>query len=384
MKSDNVEVSVVMPCLNEEEAIGLCIEKAFRALGQNGIRGEVVVADNGSTDDSVRIAKSLGARVVHEPVAGYGSAYMRGFAEARGKYIVMGDSDNTYNFSQLDGFLEPLQNGYDFVMGSRLKGTIYPGAMPWLHRYVGVPILTSILNLFFRINVSDAHCGMRSFTKEAYEKMGLQTTGMEFASEMIIKAARAGLKVTEVPINYYPRVGESKLHSFRDGWRHLRFMLMYSPTHLFLIPGLVSLLTGFTVLLALLRGPVRLASLFFDIHYMVLGSLVAILGAQFLNLGLSAKIYARSERFEESDRLLDMLLDHFNLERGLAVGLAISLSGLVIFLYLVYVLLSGGGGFAEMLRLREAILAMTLVALGVQTVFSSFFMSVLLVRHDGK
>ena len=381
MKSNGVEVSVVMPCLNEEKAIGLCVEKASRALAQNGIKGEVVVADNGSTDDSVRIAKSLGARVVHEPVLGYGSAYMRGIEAARGKYIVMGDSDNTYDFSELHKFLEPLQNGYDFVMGSRLKGTIFPGAMPWLHRYVGVPILTGILNLLFRTNVSDAHCGMRSFTKEAHEKMRLQTTGMEFASEMIIKAAKAGLKLTEVPIDYYPRVGESKLHSFRDGWRHLRFMLMYSPTYLFLIPGLLSLLTGFTLLLALLRGPVRVVGLFFDIHYMVLGSLLAILGFQTINLGISAKVYARTEHFDTESRIIDTLLRYFNLERGVASGVALCFSGSMIFIYLLHVLWSGAGGFSELLHLREAIMAMTLMVIGVQTIFSSWFLSILHIRR---
>ena len=220
-----IEVSVVMPCLNEQATIGACIEKAHRTLKNLCISGEIVVADNGSTDNSVAIAQSLGAQVVHQPCRGYGAAYQTGIAAAQGKSIVIGDSDDTYDFSELNRFILPLRQGYDLVMGSRFKGEIRPGAMPWLHRYVGNPFLTGMLNLLFKAGVSDAHCGMRAFTREAYEQMKLKTPGMEFASEMVIKAVQAGLRIAEVPITYYPRKGESKLHSFRDGWRHLRFML---------------------------------------------------------------------------------------------------------------------------------------------------------------
>lgn len=224
-KFSTVEVSVVMPCLNEAETIGLCVQKSLQALKQNNLCGEVIVADNGSTDNSANIAQKLGAKVVHQPKRGYGSAYLTGFAAAKGKYIVMGDSDNTYDFSQLSNFLQPLRQGYDLVIGSRLKGQILEGAMPWLHRYIGNPILTGILNLLFQAGVSDAHCGMRAFTREAYDKMQLRTTGMEFASEMVIKAAKAKLNIAEIPITYYSRKGQSKLRSFRDGWRHLRCMV---------------------------------------------------------------------------------------------------------------------------------------------------------------
>ena len=237
-----LDVSVVMPCLNEEETIGPCIEKAREGIRRLGLHGEIIVCDNGSTDRSVEIATRLGARVFHERRKGYGSAYMRGISEARAEYIIMGDSDDTYDFADLEPFLKPLREGYELVMGSRFSGTILPGAMTFSHRYIGNPVLSGILKLFYRVDISDAHCGMRSFTKDAYARMRLQTTGMEFASEMVINAGRERLKIAEVPITYYPRKGESKLETWRDGWRHLRFMLLYSPTHLFLLPGLLLLL----------------------------------------------------------------------------------------------------------------------------------------------
>ncbi len=236
-QDSTIEVSVVMPCLNEQQTIGSCIEKAKRTMKSLGIRGEVVVADNGSTDNSVSIAENLGARVVHQPIRGYGAAYQAGIEATRGNYIIIGDSDDTYDFTDLERFLTPLRNGHDLVMGSRFKGEILPGAMPWSHRYIGNPILSGILRWVFHTSISDAHCGMRAFTRQAYDKMQLQTTGMEFASEMVVKAAQAGLKISETPITYYPRLGESKLNSFRDAWRHLRFMLLFSPTHLFALPG---------------------------------------------------------------------------------------------------------------------------------------------------
>ncbi len=237
LQSSSIEVSVVMPCLNEEKTIGACIKKILQVFEQQNISGEVVVADNGSTDNSAAIAQSLGVRVVHQPVRGYGSAYLAGIAVAKGKYIVIGDSDNTYDFSHLLRFIEPLREGYDLVIGSRFKGAIKKGAMPWSHRYIGNPMLSKILNTLFHANVSDVYCGMRALTRAAYAKMQLQATGMEFALEMVIKAIKNKLNIAEVPITYHPREGESKLHPLRDAWRSLRFMMLYSPTHLFLIPG---------------------------------------------------------------------------------------------------------------------------------------------------
>jgi len=222
-----MEISIVMPCLNEAKTISACIMKAKRVLKEMGVDGEIIVADNGSIDGSDLIASSLGARIVHQPKKGYGSAYIAGFKATQGKYIVCADSDDTYDFGEMPKFIRLLEDGYDLVMGSRLKGKMLAGAMPWLHRYIGNPILTGILNLLFRAGVSDAHCGMRAFTKEAYEAMKLNAEGMEFASEMVIKAVEKGLRIGEVPIKYYPRAGESKLRTFRDGWRHLRFMIGY-------------------------------------------------------------------------------------------------------------------------------------------------------------
>ena len=237
--TETVDVSVVIPCLNESETIATCIIKARRSMERAGLHGEVVVADNGSMDGSPEIAATAGARVVHETRKGYGSAYLAGFAAARGRFIVMGDGDDTYDFDEVDRFVEPLMDGADMVMGSRLRGTIHKGAMPPLHRYVGNPVLTGILNLFYRSGVSDAHCGMRAFRRDALRSLDLRTSGMEFASEMVIRASKAGLKIDEIPIEYHPRQGESKLSTWSDGWRHLRFLLIHSPTHLFTIPGAV-------------------------------------------------------------------------------------------------------------------------------------------------
>jgi glycosyltransferase involved in cell wall biosynthesis len=377
----NIEISVVMPCLNEEKTIGICIEKAMQALEEIRVPGEVVVSDNGSTDRSVEIAESLGARVVHQPEKGYGSAYLKGIAEAQGRYIVTGDSDNTYNFSELERFVTPLCDGYDMVMGNRFKGEILPGAMPWHHQYIGNPILSGILNLFFRTGIGDAHCGIRSFTKDAFEHMHLQTTGMEFASEMVINASKAGLKIAEVPVTYYPRAegSEAKLRSFRDGWRHLRFMLLYSPDWLFIVPGGVLLGLGFLLLLVLVFGPLRIDSIFFDFHYMVLGSLLALLGVQVVSLGIYAKVYALSGHFIERNGLIEGLSKRFNLERGIVLGGMVFLLGLIINLGILYQWV--GVGFGGQVRVREAILAMTLMVIGAQTVFASFFLSILGIRR---
>ena len=231
MTTKNVQVSIVMPCLNEEETLGICIQKAQRTLDALGIVGEVVIADNGSTDASAEIAERLGASVVHQPTRGYGAAYLAGLAAAQGQYIIMGDSDDTYDFTDLERFITPLQNGYDLVIGNRFKGKILPGAMPWARRYIGNPILSGMLRVLFGTYISDSHCGMRSFTAEAYKRMDLKTTGMEFASEMVIKAVETDLKILEIPITYHPRGGESKLNAIRDALRHIRFMLKSKFSH---------------------------------------------------------------------------------------------------------------------------------------------------------
>ena len=374
----DVEISVVIPCLNEEETIGTCVKKALTAINELGVGGEVVVVDNGSNDRSAEVSRNAGARVVDQPERGYGAAYLKGFDEAKGKYVVMGDADDTYDFLDIPKFIEKLRGGADFVIGSRFRGKILPGAMPWLHRYVGNPVLSFILNRFFRLNVSDTHCGMRGMTKDALRRMNLQTTGMELASEMIINASRAGLRIEEIPITYHPRKGESKLNSISDGWRHLRFMLMYSPTHLFLIPGVILMAVGLAFLILLLPGPLRLGSLNLGVHYMIIASLLFILGVQTIWTGLFAKVYSVTERFGSEDRIIGFMTRHFNLEKGIALGLTVLLAGLGLYVYILWKWVVSG--FGALQELRVGILALTLSVTGIQTIFSSFFLSMLGIR----
>lgn len=379
LTDNTVRVSVVMPCLNEEATVGICVRKAVAAMQTLGLKGEVVVVDNGSTDRSAEVARQAGARVVHQCERGYGSAYLKGIAEAKGGHIIIGDSDNTYDFSEIDRFLNPLRDGYDLVMGSRFKGEIRPGAMPWTHQYIGNPVLTGILNLIFNVGISDAHCGMRSFTREAYKRMQLQTMGMEFASEMVINAAKAGLKIAEVPITYHPRAGQSKLRSLRDGWRHLRFMLLYSPVHLFLVPGFLLWFVGMLILVALLPGPLPIGGHAYDIHFMVLGSSLTLLGFQVINLGIYARTYSLTERFEEHDKVMAFFWRNFNLERGLLAGAMVFMTGFFIDSYILYKWIARG--FGPLDEFRTALFAMTLLLLGTQTIFSSFFLSILGIRR---
>jgi glycosyltransferase involved in cell wall biosynthesis len=380
--AETVEVSVVMPCLNEKDTIGACITRAAATLAGAGLQGEVIVADNGSSDGSVEIAHAAGARVVHQPARGYGAAYMQGIAAARGRYIVIGDSDNTYDFTDVPRLVAPLRQGYDLVMGSRFRGTILPGAMPWANRYIGNPILTGLLNVLFGLRISDAHSGLRAFTRDAYGRMQLQTTGMEFASEMVIKASMARLKIAEVPITYHPRLGNSKLQPLGDAWRHVRFMLLFSPAYLFLLPGAAALAGGLLLTIALMRGPIYLGGLYIGIHYMVLGSLLAVLGMQMLSFGISARTYAFSEHFIERDRLVQRFLSQYSLERGLALGLVLGTLGLVLFLWILFRWLSGDASFGALVHLHEAIAASTLTILGAQIVISSFFISLLSLHRQ--
>ena len=372
---NKVEVSVVMPCLNEAQTIGTCVQKALRAMKALGVSGEVVVADNGSTDGSPLIASEAGARVVYQPQKGYGSAYLAGIGAAKGKYIIMGDSDDTYDFSNIEPFLTPLRNGYDFVIGSRFKGKMMPGAMSWSHRYLGNPILSGMLNLFFRAKISDSHCGMRSLTREAFEKMQLQTTGMEWASEMVIKAIKEDLKIAEVPIDYYPRKGESKLHSFRDAWRHIRFMLLYSPNYLFMIPGTLLFLLGLLCTFLLLPGPIKIGGHPYDVHVMTVTSIVTLLGYQIIHIGIYAKSYAFAIGLEKKDRFIEGLNHLFSLEKGLIVGIILFLFGFFLDARIAYLWIRSG--FGPLNQIRPAILALIFMVLGVQTIFSTFFLSIL-------
>jgi len=316
--------------------------------------------------------------VIQEPKKGYGNAYKRGFAEAKGKFIIMGDSDDTYDFSQISPFVDKLKSGADLVVGTRLRGKIMPGAMPPLHRYLGTPVIAWLLNLFFKTGVSDPNCGMRAFTKAAFLKMNLQSGGMEFASEMIINASRERLKMVEVPIIYYARKGESKLKTFRDGWRHLRFMLFYSPTYLFLLPGSIIILLGLTLMFLTLPGPFRIGKLTFDIHYMVLGCALSILGSQIVSMGLFAKCYAYTEGYEVRDKFINLFLKLFTLERGIYLGGTFFLIGIGININILYQWIRSG--FGQLAEVRAALLALTLIILGLQAVFSSFFISILLLK----
>lgn len=375
-----IEVSVVMPCLNEAGSVERCVRIAKEALERAGLNGEVVVSDNGSTDGSPELATAAGARVVHAAMRGYGAAYLEGLRAARGRYMILGDADGTYDFAAAPAFVAKLREGNDVVLGSRMRGTILPGAMPWLHRWVGNPALSLILSLFFGRRISDTQSGLRGITREAADRMQLRTTGMEFASEMVAMALRHDLKVAEIPIVYAPRSGHSKLRSFRDGWRHLRFMLLLSPTPLFLVPGLAMLLLGGLALFALLPGPIRAGGMVFDFHFMFGASALVLLGAQLVVLGLAAKTSARTELAVAGDRWLAFLDRWFTLERGVVLGLMIAAVGVGLGVTIVWEWLSSGR--AALFAVRPALVALTTFVLGAQLVFGSFFISVL--RHDAR
>jgi len=377
---DNPEVSVVLPCLNEESTIGACIKNIKSVFEKEKINGEIIVSDNGSIDNSVMIAKSLNVRVIHQKLSGYGAACIKGIYTARGKFVVMGDSDATYNFLEIPELIKPLKKGYDFVIGTRFKGKINKGAMPWAHRYIGNPFLSFILNRFFKTNLSDVHSGFRAFTKKTFEKMNLKTTGMEFASEMIISAVKNRLKICEVPISYNKRKGKSKLKSFSDGWRHLRFILMYSPTYLFLVPGIFLFLVGLVSITILKHGPLLISGFNIDIHFMLFGSLLTLLGYHIVTIGLYARTYAITIGFEKHDKLIDFIAKYISLERGIVIGLAVFLIGFFISLKILFSWIYGG--FSSMNEIRNLIFSITILIVGIQTVFSSFFLSMLLVEKS--
>jgi glycosyltransferase involved in cell wall biosynthesis len=375
---DELVVSVVIPCLNEEENIEKCVRVSLEVLEEAGLRGEVIVADNASEDRSAELAAAAGARVIDEPRRGYGSAYLAGFAAARGRYIVMADADLTYDFREIPRFVEHLDQGAELVMGDRMD-SIKPGAMPWLHRYVGNPVLTGILNIFFRTGVSDAHCGMRAVRRDVLPRLDLRTTGMEFASEMVIRAAKEDLDIREFPIEYHPRGGESKLSSFRDGWRHLRFLLVHSPTYLFVIPGLGMTLLGVLAIVVSLLN-VEIFGRQWELHSLIGGALLTIVGTQVLALGLCAHAYG-SYFMGERDPWFDRMRARFRLEHGLALGGSIALAGLVIGAVIVIKWIDRG--FGELSEQKLAILASTLLIAGLQVFFTSFLLSILGLRRRG-
>ncbi|MFL5850338.1 MAG: glycosyltransferase family 2 protein [Solirubrobacteraceae bacterium] len=369
-------VSVVIPCLNEAETIVECVARARDALQTHDLHGEVIVTDNGSSDGSPDLAAEAGARVVHEPRRGYGSAYLAGFGAARGEYVVMADADLTYDFADIPRFVEQLKAGAQLVMGDRMDN-IHPGAMPWLHRYVGNPILTGALNLFFRTGVKDAHCGMRGFRRDILPVLDLRTTGMEFASEMVIRAAKEHLDIRQLPIEYHPRGGESKLSSFRDGWRHLRFLLVHSPTWLFVIPG--AAMAGLGLVIALLVvARLDIFGRSWDLHTMVAGCLMMIIGVQVLALGLCAHAYGKYF-MAERDPWFDRMRARFRLEHGLLLGGIITLAGFALGGVILGIWIDRD--FGTLSEERLAVLAATLIIVGLQVFFSSFLLSILGLRR---
>jgi glycosyltransferase involved in cell wall biosynthesis len=375
-------ISIVIPCLDEAETIGECVRKAYEGIAAAGLAGEVLVVDNGSSDGTPELAAAAGARVVHEARRGYGSAYLRGFREARGRYLVMGDGDGSYDFEDVPRFVAPLHAGSaDLVMGTRIKGTILPGAMPWTHRWIGNPILSGMLRLFYRTRVSDSHCGMRSFTREALERMALRTTGMELASEIVVAALRSRLRLDEIPITYHPRGGVSKLNGLRDAWRHVRFMLLYSPSHLFLAPGLALCLLGAALVALLAGGPRAMFGRVWDYHVLLFGCLAVILGYNLLLFDVFAKSFSMAAGLARPQQWLVRLLRGFTLERGVLLGCAAFLAGAGLEAKIVADWVRGGYG--PMMAVRGIVIGMTLMVLGSQTAFAAFLLGLTqLSRQD--
>jgi len=381
MNAKNIQLTILMPCLNEAETLAACIRKAQASLLSLGVSGEVLIADNGSKDGSQEIAEKLGARVVAVPEKGYGQALRGGVAAARGHWIIMGDADDSYDFSSLGPLVEKLQAGQDLVMGCRMPwggGTILPGAMPWKHRWIGNPALSFIGRLFFRCPVTDFHCGLRGFRKEAYEKMDLKTTGMEFASEMVIKATLKGMKISEVPITLHPdgRSRPPHLRSWRDGWRHLRFMMLFCPRWLFLIPGAVLTATGGILLFFLSIGPVFFGPVRLDINSMLVAAMMLLVGFQLLYSAVFLRIYGFTQGFLPDQPDLRQLLRKITLEKGVVAGLLVGAAGFFLLLSAFgFWMKTSFGSLDPVASARQVVPAVTLLALGVQVVFGSFFLS---------
>jgi glycosyltransferase involved in cell wall biosynthesis len=376
----SIELSIIMPCLNEAETLRDCIKKAQRSISEMEIPAEVIVADNGSTDGSQAIAEKLGARVVHVPKKGYGNALMGGIAAARGKYIIMGDADMSYDFGSLGAFVAKLREGYDLVTGNRFKGGIRPHAMPPLHRYFGNPLLTALGRLFFHSPSGDFYCGLRGFSKAAIVGLDLRTTGMEFALEMVVKATMRGLKIAEVPTVLSPdgRRRRPHLRSWRDGWRSLRFYLLYSPRWLFLYPGTLLMLLGLAVGLWLLPGPRKIGTINFDVHTLLYAAIAVVIGFQTINFAVFTKIFAISEGLLPEDPRLNKLFRYVSLETGLVLGGTLFWAGLLFSIYIVkFWEARAFGSLDPFVTLRIIIPAATALILGCQIILSSFFLSIL-------
>ena len=380
-----VQISAVIPCLNEQETIGLCIEKALKSFDTLGVRGEVVVADNGSTDQSVAVAQLSGAKVVHERRKGYGAALLRGIRESNGEIIVMADADDSYDWLDIGRLIDKIREGYDLVMGNRFQGGIQRGAMPPLHRYLGNPVLSLVARVAFRTRIGDFHCGMRAFTRTAFEQMQLQTTGMEFATEMIANAVHQRLKIAEVPVVLYPdkRNRPPHLRSFRDGWRHLRFILTYAPDYMFVVPGMAMFLTGVGLDACLVRGPIVIHGLYFGIHFLALGALLTLAGFNILNLGVLAKTLMTQRYGRLKSRTVAFLRRRFSLEAGLLSGVALMLLGGSVDAWLMERWLTHYGAPMNS-TIHLAFVVTTGMILGLNLIFTSFLLNLILADHSNE
>lgn len=378
------ELTILMPCLNEAETIATCVQKAYRFLARAGVSGEVLVADNGSTDGSPELARSMGARVIHVAARGYGSALMGGFEAAHGRFVIMADADDSYDFSELDGFLASLRAGHPLVIGHRFRGGIHPGAMPWLHRYLGNPVLSFLGRLFFSCRIGDFHCGLRGIERAAALRLGLCAPGMEFASEMIVKAVLAGWKIAEVPTILRPagRSRPAHLRSWRDGWRHLRFLLMMSPRWLLLYPGAFLITAGIAAELAILRGPIIIHGVGFDIHTMLYAAGATILGMQMVLLSVIGRTVGVLKRLLPMTSRLARFLRAFTVERGILLGIAFGLFGFVLAIYSVdtWIHMGLGAMHDPVSVMRLVIASVTLMLAGGEILFASFLLGLIDVR----
>lgn len=378
--AEALELTILMPCLDEAETLATCVDKACAFLARTGIAGEVLISDNGSSDGSQAIAEAHGARVVTAEQRGYGAALAAGIAAAQGRYVIMGDADDSYDFANLDAFVAALRDGADLVMGNRFAGGIAPGAMPWHHRYIGNPVLSFVGRLFFKAPVRDFHCGLRGFRREAILRLNLRTTGMEFASEMVVKATLGRLDLREVPTTLKPdgRSRRPHLRSFRDGWRHLRFLLLFSPRWLFLYPGLALLSLGLVVGSLLLRGPVRLGAVSFDVHTLLVAALCIIMGTQSIAFAIIGRRFASRYGFIPRSGSYDTLLEGLTLERLLLVAVVLMVGGLAAMFWGVWQwALRDFGPLTSTATLRAVILAMTALVTGFQLMMSAFMSSMI-------
>lgn len=376
----DLDLTILMPCLNEAETLAFCVRQAMQAIRDSGISGEVVVADNGSTDGSQAIASVAGARVVDVPTRGYGAALIAGVEAARGRYILMADADASYHFEHLPRFLPKLDEGFDLVMGNRFAGAIEPGAMPPLHKFLGNPVLSAAGRIFFSIPVRDFHCGLRAFRRESILALNLRTTGMEFASEMVVKASLAGLRITEVPTTLSPdgRSRAPHLRSWRDGWRHLRFLLLYSPRWLFFYPGLATLLVGLILAAALIPGPLTVGAFTFDVDTLTYALGLVLIGTHITVFAISAKVFGTQTGLVPPNPAFERLFKIFTLEAGLLLGGLLLVVGAGILGYAIFLWhLAGFGPLSATKMLRFTLPSATLFMLGVEVIFGSFFLSLL-------